>query len=312
MNVLIIGLGSIAKKHIAAIHALGLSAKIFALRSDSNAPIYEGVVNIQGLNEVNCQLDFAIISNPTNLHYHFIDLIVDQEIPLFIEKPPLSSLENADILQEKIEKKQVKTYVACNLRFNPCVIFLKNFLLQNQKVRINEVNIYAGSYLPEWRPSKDFREVYSANAAMGGGVHLDLFHELDYTTWIFGKPYLVYSTKRNVSSLAIDAYDYANYTFCYKTYTASIILNYYRKDSKRNIEIVFDNETWNINLLLNKIVKHDGGIVFEAPNFSMAETYYSQMQYFINCLMDDRVPMNTFAESLETLKICLINEQTKR
>lgn len=307
MNVLIIGLGSIARKHITALKSLNYDSKIYALRSSLNATIEEGVENIYDMDNSNVLFDFAIISNPTNLHYEYIEKLAHRAIPLFIEKPVIHSLENATELVQLIEDKKTVTYVACNLRFHPCIAFLKN-KIDTEVLRVNELNVYCGSYLPDWRPGKDFRTIYSANAAMGGGVHLDLFHELDYITWLFGMPNKSKSVLRNISSLEIDAVDYANYVLEYDSFTASVILNYYRKKPKREIEIVLEEDTWTVDLIKNEIKSDTGAYLFQAIDFKVKDTYLFQLDYFIDCLKSDQVPMNSLKESVEILKICLNNE----
>jgi predicted dehydrogenase len=304
MNILIIGLGSIAKKHIDAIRSLKIDVKIYALRSNQSAITEYKVENIFCLDHFDIQIDFAIISNPTNLHYKYIQILAEKGIPIFIEKPPLHSLDNSDKILKLIEYKKVITYVACNLRFHPCLVFLKNYL-NSKQARINEVNIYCGSYLPDWRPGKDFRKIYSANANMGGGVHLDLFHELDYTTWLFGFPKRSFVIKRNVSSLDIDAIDYANYILEYQNYTANIILNYYRNKIKRTIEIVFENQVVLVDLVKNIVIDEEDKVLFRMTNFKTNQTYNYQMSYFFNCLYQNQIPINSFKESIEVLKIVL-------
>lgn len=307
MNVLIIGLGSIARKHIKALQSLKVDAEIYALRSNLNAVIEEDVENIYDLENSTVVFDFAIISNPTNLHYKYIEKLARKGIPLFIEKPAIHNLENAKELVQLIEDKKIVTYIACNLRFHPCIAFLKE-KLETEQLRVNELNVYCGSYLPDWRAGKDFRTIYSANAAMGGGVHLDLFHELDYTTWLFGLPSKSKSILRNSSSLEIDAVDYANYILEYDSFTASIILNYYRRKPKREIEIVLDKDTWTVDLIKNEIKNDAGEYLFQALYFNVKDTYSLQLDYFINCLKNKHVPMNSLKESIEILKICLNNE----
>lgn len=305
MNILIVGLGSIARKHIAALQSLKIEAKIYALRSNPNAETEEGIENIYNLADLFIPIDFAIISNPSNLHYPFIEILAKKDIPLFIEKPAVHSLENVEKLVDIIDDRKLVTYVACNLRFHPCIIFLKN-KLDSHELRINELNVYCGSYLPDWRPGKDFRKIYSANASMGGGVHLDLFHELDYTTWLFGLPNKSRSILKSTSSLEIDAIDYANFILEYDSFTANIILNYYRRKPKREIEIVFENETWTVDIIKNEIKNDADGYLLKASDFNAKETYVLQLEYFINCLKEKQIPMNSFKESLENLKICLL------
>ena len=144
---------------------------------------------------------------------------------------------------------------------------------------------------------------------MGGGVHLDVYHELDYVTWLFGFPKSYKSVKRSVSSLKIKSIDYANYILNYDNFTASIILNYYRKKTKREIEINFKDTTWNINLINGKIITDDNFILFEAKDFDLLDTYKLQLDYFINCIKNNIPPMNSLNNSIQTLQICLNNEK---
>jgi predicted dehydrogenase len=307
MKILIVGLGSIARKHIAALESLNINMNIYALRSDPNSEKEQGIENIYDLESLNITFDFAIVSNPTHLHFEFIEKLARLNIPLFVEKPAVHTLQNVSSLISLIENRNIINYVACNLRFHPCIEFLKN-KLDHEDLKINEVNVYCGSYLPDWRPNIDFRKIYSANASMGGGVHLDLFHELDYVNWLFGLPNKSSSTLRNVSSLNIDAIDYANYVLEYDTFTTNITLNYYRKKTKRAIEIVFDNDILEIDLINNKIININNEIVFEAPDFEIKKTYSFQLDYFMRCLKDKIEPMNSIKESVKILKIVLKDE----
>jgi predicted dehydrogenase len=98
MNILIIGLGSIARKHIEALQSLEIDVNIYALRSNLNADAEEGVVNIYSIEDLAILFDFAIISNPSNMHFKFIEMLAKKNIPLFIEKPAVHTLENVDTL----------------------------------------------------------------------------------------------------------------------------------------------------------------------------------------------------------------------
>lgn len=302
MEVLIVGLGSISAKHIIALKSIEENITIYALRSAGSANV-EGIENIYNLNELNNSPTFVIISNPTQLHLQTITSLLYLNVPLFIEKPPSHSLEGVEYVADEINKKNIFTYVACNMRFHPCIQFLKSYLTNSRT--INEVNVYCGSYLPDWRPGRNYREVYSANKEMGGGVHLDLFHEMDYTCWLFGFPESSFGFKSNKSSLRIDAADYANYILKYPSFNASIILNYYRKKPKRTMEILFDGETWSVDLITGTIHSDTQGLVFHSPGFEIINTYKDQMKYFINFLKANINTMNTFDESIRILKLSL-------
>ncbi|MDQ0969205.1 putative dehydrogenase [Flavobacterium sp. W4I14] len=308
MKVAIIGLGSISGKHIQALKTIDDNVEIFALRSGSNAIPVDGVQNICSLNDVQ-HLDFVIISNPTSLHYQTVKMVAEYGLPMMIEKPAFFELQGVGDLQDFINKNNIFTYVACNLRFHPCLEFLKRELAK--KSAINEVNIYCGSYLPDWRPNRDYKEVYSAKSKMGGGVHLDLFHEIDYACWIFGFPMRWSTYTSSNSTLDIDAPDYANYLLGYEKFNINIVLNYYRRKAKRTLEVLFEDETWEVDLLHNIILNDRQEIIYSAPTFTMMDTYIAQMKYFIHKLSSSATPMNNINETIEILNICLTNEPTK-
>jgi predicted dehydrogenase len=303
MKVLIVGLGSIGKKHVAALLAIQPDIKIWALRSSTNAESINNVENIYDLAEVNFDaFDFAIVSNPTSEHKKTIQQLIEFHIPLFIEKPLYSSLDIQEVIAA-INQQNIFTYIACNLRFLDCILYIKKQLTSSIDRRINEVNVYCGSYLPEWRPNTNFRQSYSAIHELGGGVHIDLIHELDYIYWLFGNPLTIKRNFRTQSSLAIQAYDYANYLLDYEGFSANIVLNYYRREPKRNLEIVFEDETWNIDLLKNQVQNADQ-ILFKSEQ-RIADTYQIQMEYFMDCIKKQKGSMNTINDAYNVLKICL-------
>jgi dehydrogenase len=303
MKVLIIGLGSIALKHIKALQELYSSVVIYALRRKGElSKGIEGVIEVFDISEIEVDtLSFILISNPTSAHYQTIREVIAYKKPLFIEKPLFGALSReANELVTEVEKQGIQTYVACNLRYLECIAKTKE-LLANK--RVNEVNVYCGSYLPDWRPNVDFRKVYSANKEMGGGVHIDLIHELDYVYWLFGTPTRTQSFFSNKSSLNITAYDYANYLWEYDDFSVSVVLNYYRRDSKRTLEILTDEWTYLVDLLKNNISYNDE-IVFQSSQLSL-ETYTAQMQFFVEEILNKQTKFNTIVEGYKVLKLCL-------
>ena len=303
MNVLIVGLGSIAEKHIKALKVIDYNVQLYALRSSNNAVEIPKIINIYNISHLaNFKFDFAIISNPTNLHYETIRALIPFKIPLFIEKPVFDKIDDESILKE-IKDNKIITYVACNLRFLDSLIFTKKFIVDK---RINEVNSYCGSYLPDWRPNKDFRTIYSANKEMGGGVHIDLIHEIDYICWFFGMPKKVHDFKSSKSSLDISAFDYANYLFEYSSFSANITLNYYRRDSKRYLEIVTSDGTVYVDLLKNE-VQFKNKIIFVSERTSL-DTYEDQLTFFINNILQKKEKFNSINEAFQILKLCIQND----
>lgn len=305
MKVVIIGLGSIAKKHIEALYQIDSKVEIYALRTSISSQNFDGIINIFDYKEItNINPDFCIVSNPTGVHYKTLRKLLDIKTPLFIEKPLFDKIgiDEEDLVLDILNTKTIN-YVACNLRFLDCLVFSKDFIKQK---RINEVNVYCGSYLPDWRPGKDFREIYSANKEMGGGVHIDLIHELDYVVWLFGYPIKTDRHTSNKSSLAISASDYANFLLEYNEFNVNVVLNYFRRDAKRFMEVVCEDGTLMVNLLDNKVLWNNE-VVYESSK-SMQDTYLEQIDFYINNILTQKVSFNNVEEAYKILKICIAED----
>jgi predicted dehydrogenase len=306
MIVLIEGLGSISRKHISALRNSQPNVKLYALRSKAASPSEEGIINIYDYNQLTEKPDFIIISNITQRHRVSVENAIKLGVPIMIEKPVLPSLTAADFdLNERIKSLGIKTYVACNLRFLNVLQFLKKHL-DESTVGINEVNVYCGSYFPDWRPKRDYKTMYSAQKGEGGGIHLELIHEMDYTSWLFGIPTILNFTTSSRSTIDIEAADYAHYLLDYPKFIATITLNFYRKEIKRTIEVIFEDRTWIVDLVKGNI--HDGlGKLIYQSGQQVIETYDVQMRHMIDVVKGKSESHNTFEDSLEVLKLSLGN-----
>ena len=301
MKVLIIGLGSIAFKHISALKAINKDTEIYALRSNNSKNSNIRVTDIFDWKQIPVDIDFIIISNPTSEHYDTIRRAIKLKKPLFIEKPPLLNLDNSEDLINHVRQDNIVTYVAFNYRFHPVLIWLKDAVSDK---RVIEVQAYCGSYLPAWRPTSDYRQIYSASKELGGGVHLDLIHELDYLRWIFGLPEKVFGFISKKSDLEINSADCAHYWLTYERMNISVILNYYRIDAKRQLEIIFKDETWIADMLKFTVNSHDGKTLFSVKPDPM-KLYYDQMVYFLDCINNKKKIENDLEYSMESLRMAL-------
>jgi predicted dehydrogenase len=177
--------------------------------------------------------------------------------------------------------------------------------LKTKKNKINEVNIYCGSYLPDWRPQKDYLKSYSANKFMGGGVDLDLIHELDYMVWLFGFPEKVLNLKKSSSTLRINSCDSARYLVDYPSFSIGITLNYFRRDSKRCLEVVMQDDTIIVDLNLCEIKSMTSGNIFFRSSYSIMDTYKKQMLHFVKNLASKNNYLNDFENAINVLKLAI-------
>lgn len=203
----VIGLGSISNRHRQNIRKHFKKAKIIVAPSNplstrkniQNYDIFES--NFKNL--LNHRLDFVIVASPSTFHLKHAEPFLRADIPLFIEKPITASAEDATALLQLIEQYQSRVAVGYCLRFLPSALKAREIIQKRTLGLIYNIEINAGSYLPDWRPDINYKDSVSASRSLGGGALLELSHELDYYQWIFGnlmvdKSYLSSSTELNL------------------------------------------------------------------------------------------------------------------
>ncbi len=293
-KVLFIGFGSIANKHAKALRSLFPEIQLDALRSSINASSIEGITNLFDRDTIPYSTyDFVIISNPSYLHADTILEISKQAKAFFIEKPAFLTIEEGKKVVEAIGSKL--NYVACNLRFLDCLKQIKT-LLEQGSIHPSQVLFNAWSYLPDWRPSQDYRQSYSATESKGGGVLYDLIHEPDYIYWLFGEPTDSFIHAGKYSDLAINSSDTAILNFSYPSYYISGSLSYASRITKRNLQIIAAEGLFEVDLLQNTIT-HNGICIYKSAQ-RIIDTYQKQMEHFVACLQKDVMPINDVVQAL--------------
>ena len=164
------------------------------------------------------------------------------------------------------------------------------------------ISVFCGSYLPDWRPGRDYRKTSSACANSGGGVLLDLSHELDLVRWIFGEPNIKFVKTGKFSNLSINTEDLLKlYGKIGKT-NLSIDLNYYSKINKRTIFIDGKDFSMFADLVNNKIeIKNKKNYLTKKfSNFKMENTYFDQHKSIFSKKNQN---ICTYSFALKTMKL---------
>jgi len=238
MNVLIVGNGSIGKQHTKAVLKLGHSPVILTHHPSQ----WENVSYISSIDKTpDCQA--AIICTPTDQHYEdFYRIINNTGIKsILVEKPIAAKSSDAIEIKKLAEEHKISVFVAFDMRFIPQLQYLKSILPQIEK-RMRLIKMHCGQYLPEWRPDTDYRRSYSSYRARGGGVDLDLTHEIDYMLWLFGNPSKIdYLKTYKISSLQINSPDYFKAIYNYEDFIVDVELDYFRKLDRKLI-VLGENE----------------------------------------------------------------------
>ena len=319
MKALICGLGSIGIRHFGILQRIGIN-DISAFRTgrsthpyrphhiDEFYSIYDAIAN---------KPDFAIVCNPTSHHFQVAYELISHNIPVLIEKPACTSIEELHALRSLSKSHNTIAAVAMNMRYHPLIRHLKDTNLYRNIIGPPlQVTSHFGTYLPSWHPWEDYKNSYAALPELGGGTLLTHIHEIDYLQWLFGSAKKSYTFTSSASPLGTKVSE-ASTTLIEHPYSviSSITLNFYQKEPQRTLKIYSVNGQISLDLLkctlqlstLDNKTRH-----ISIPNYSIDATYLHQDSDFVAVLKGScSATLSTLDQHVSSLSIVGNNELSR-
>lgn len=291
INACIIGFGSIGSRHASILKSFKLINKVYIFTKRLVPKGFYKLNKIEDIVEKN--IDYIVISNKTSDHFKTlkkIDKLVNKKI-ILVEKPVF----------EKYKKfvSNNKVYIGYNMRFNPILLQVKK-LIRNKKVW--SINLVCSSFLPFWR-SRNYTKVYSSSKKYGGGVLLDLSHEIDYLQWIFGKIKIDNVFNKKISNLKISSDDYLSLLGSIGNKTRfNLELNYFSKYPMRRMLIEGNHISLDVNLIKKQIFINEKNKQkkLKVPKFSRNFSYIKMHE---SILKQKRENLCNLEEGLKLMKL---------
>lgn len=262
-SALVVGLGSIGRRHARLLGELGLEVAAVSRRADAAPRCYASLAEALAKEAPG----YVVIANETAAHRASLAALAESgfagtvlvEKPLFAEPAPLPQHRFAGL------------YVGYNLRFHPLLAEVKRLVAGEPTL---SAQVYVGQYLPDWRPGRDYRATASASRGGGGGVLRDLSHELDYMRWLFGSCRQVAALSERSGALDIDSEDVAALLLTFERCpVATLQLNYLDRAGAREIVINTAHRTLRADLLRGSLSIDDEVRLFPAAR---DDTYLAQ------------------------------------
>lgn len=309
MKILLVGCGSIGKRHLQNLNRLNEVKNIYVY-SKVNGCLdtlkdKRKVALVRSLDNV--QADLAIIANETYKHVDTAITLAKKGINLFIEKPLSHCLSaKLNLLRKIIGKNKIKLCVGYNLRFLGAIKFIKTKLSKRILGDIYFVKIEVGQYLPSWRIGRDYRVSYSASKKRGGGVALDLSHEIDYMRYLFGDPRSWQVVKAKVSNLKIDSEDIVEGIYLFDNFVCNVHMDYLQKNKKRIIRIEGSKGTLTCDLINKRIEIEVNGrkkVFADKKLFDIEKTYVDEILSLIKSVKQNREPEITLEDGVRVLEL---------
>lgn len=319
MKFLIAGLGSIGRRHLRHLTALG-ERDILLYRTHRSTLPDEELRDYPVETDLRAALahnpDAVIVSNPTAMHLDVAIPAAEAGCHILLEKPVSHTLERLDDLQAAAEASGARVLVGFQFRYHPGLMQISEILRSGQLGRPLSFRAHWGEFLPGWHPWEDYRTGYSARKALGGGVILTLTHPLDYLHWLLGEVGQVWAFREKVSDLEIDVEDSAEIGLKFSNRVlGSVHLNYTQRPPRHQLEIVCAGGTirWDHAGTALQVYQAAEDVWTEFPvpeGFGRDDLFRAQMAHFLRVINGDEAPRCSLADGEMALRLALAAHQS--
>jgi glutamate-1-semialdehyde aminotransferase/spore coat polysaccharide biosynthesis protein SpsF (cytidylyltransferase family)/predicted dehydrogenase len=311
-RILIVGCGSIGRRHAENLKSLGLQWLAFCDQNPQATELCCKAVKGECFTDYAEALqqfkpDIVLICTPPVLHIEQAVKAVQAGAHVFIEKPLSHESSGIQLLVLEARRRGRSVQIGYNMRFHPGLQILKGLIDSGKIGRVLWLSAEAGQYLPDWRPWQDYRESYSARKEQGGGIILDGSHELDYICWLLGRPTEVDCRAEHLSNLDVDVEDSA---WIYMSFPerrrADLHLDFVQRSYTRSCKVVGESGT----ALWDFTSKEVRWFSVEQPGwksipyaFETNDMYLAEMCHFIDSLESGTGPAIDVEQGWDVIRL---------
>lgn len=315
---LVIGLGSMGKRRVRCLMALGVKAEnIYGIdtRTDrcSEAKEKYGICIVNSEQEVDfSEIEAVIVSLPPDKHSLGVDIAIKYSKPVFVE----ASVVLEDV--ESIKKNNVNNiFIApsCTFIYHPMIKEIKKMVQSGKYGKVCNFSYHSGQYLPDWHPWENVNDFYVSNRITGGAREI-VPYELTWITDIFGMPNEIKGYFRKTMDLQCQIEDSYAGSIDYGDMIGNILVDVVGRNAVRNLIINFEKaqiqwrcekeqiEIYEAENSEWKYIKQPEMIHEEGYNANINENMYiEEIESFLKGIKDERQYANTIDRDIEVLRL---------
>lgn len=283
-NILFIGSGSISQKHISLINKKKFNIFLISRRKKKMKDIKIIDFNYaKKLKFIHC-----FLCCDSNSRLKVFNLIKNNSKTFFFEKPISDNyLKAKNFFRKKNNNKlKKKIYIGYVFKHHNLLRLLKKYIKKTKVNDILNIEIISKSFLPNWRKNIKYESSVSANKKKGGGVLLELSHEINFLIDLFGYKNIKLLNKKiyNSKCLKIDVEEHASILCLIKQkILCSMVLDFNSFFLERKIQIKTKNKYYNLDLIKGtlEVYSRNNKKVYRSKK-EMKKMFKRQMYYFLN------------------------------
>jgi len=329
MKFLVIGLGSMGKRRIRCLQALGYKDVAgFDLRQDRRdeteqkyyIKTYGDIAQtIRGFNP-----DAFIISVPPHVHHIYVKLAIENKKHFFVEASVVDT--DMEAIKQSLRTANIVAAPSATMTFHPAIKQIMDIIKSGDLGTISNIVFHSGQYLPDWHTYEKVSDYYVSNPATGGAREIVPF-ELTWLMHVLGFPKRVCGNVRKTINIegAEKIDDTYNFLLDYETSLATITIDVVSRNATRRLlingdqkQLIWDWDQKNIQVYDPKI-RHWNTIEYqmmnaeEGYNPNIGENMYiDELKAFIDAIEGKASFINTMENDHKVLKLLYAVEESDK
>jgi predicted dehydrogenase len=320
VKVLIAGLGSIGRRHLRNLLALG-ERDIRLYRTNQSTLPEEELAGFPVATDLEAALswrpDAVIVANPTACHLDVAIPAARAGCSILLEKPISHSLEQVGELENAVKNGGGQVLVGYQFRFHPGLVKADQLLADGALGRPLSARAVYAEYLPGMHPWEDYRVSYSARRDLGGGVVLTLCHPLDTLRWLLGEVAAVWAFTGELNDLELGVEDTAEIGLRFTSgVLGGVHLDYNRRPPDHHLEVVGTEGTLRWDNASGALQVYQAGrgeweTTFPPAGFERNDLYLAEMDHFLHVARGEAAPRCALEDGRKALALALAAHESQ-
>lgn len=311
-HILIVGSGSVGRRHARNFAALGCQISCIDLRADRRAELANETSIVDGFPDLQVALtvggfDGVVVGTPTVCHPENTIAALEAGLPVLLEKPVAKSAVEAQQVLEVERRTGIPVLLGYTWRWWPPLARVRNLLLSGRIGMLRHVQFHMSVHLADWHPWEPYQEFFMANAAQGGGALLDESHWIDLMLWLFGMPKQLVGQVEKISDLYIDTDDTVDARISYLNgLRVTLHLDLYGRPHEKFIRFIGEKGTLMWSAEPNRIaIGMEAGQIWSEETYTHErnEMFMAEAREFIDIVATRTLPSCTLKEGFEVMKL---------
>lgn len=315
---LLVGYGSIGRRHLDNLHALGV--RDWAVVRTGNSTLeFSPPGPVRSYSDLAAALgseapDFAVIANPSSLHVAATTACIEAGCAILVEKPLADRPDGLDELVALAEQRAAKILVGFQFRFHPAVLRMAQLVRDRTMGQPLHARVVWGEYLPSMHPWEDWRVGYAARADLGGGVHHTICHPFDYLRLIFGPPSVDSARLTTNGPLGLPVAEAADIGLSFAGgLTVALHLDYWARPSVHRVEIICADGTISWDYISGEFRIWDESVaqwrIEDLPAVDDRNNLFvAEAKHLLDVVRGDAPPVCTISDGVAAARLCFAAE----